>query len=57
MIFAGDESDHPMALSVLTRTPVVDDDVDVADDCVGNLNAIGAIIVLCSACSESDAWT
>ena len=47
MIFAGDESDHPMALSVLTHTPVVDDDVDVADDCVRNLNAIGAIIVFC----------
>ena len=46
MIFAGDESDHPLALSV-THTPVVDDDVDVADDCVGNLNAIGAIIVFC----------
>ena len=46
MIFAGDESDHPLALSV-NHTPVVDDDVDDAADCIGNLSAIGAIKVFC----------
>ena len=43
MIFAGDESDHPMALSV-THTSVVDDDVHDAADCFEKLSAIGAIM-------------